>query len=112
MTVTPVRSRASAPSGVPSATVPLSVQAVENGWSCDVLWLQIAGNLRKRLAAAPSNFAGQLPAADSDLARQLTKDPYVFDFLDLTSMVMTAAALRHRLGWFVLAPRGPWAVYR
>lgn len=49
-----------------------------------MLELQIAGRLRDRLAAAPSNFAGQLPAADSDLAQELTKDPYVFGFLDLS----------------------------
>jgi nuclease YhcG-like protein len=37
--------------------------------------------------AAPSNFADRLPAADSDLARALAKDPYVFDFFGLTGQV-------------------------
>jgi predicted nuclease of restriction endonuclease-like (RecB) superfamily len=61
-----------------------AAKAAENGWSRSVLELQIAGRLRDRFGAAPSNFVGQLPAPDSDLAQQLTKDPYVFDFLDLT----------------------------
>ncbi|MDQ2850847.1 MAG: PDDEXK nuclease domain-containing protein [Actinomycetota bacterium] len=60
-----------------------AAKAIENGWSRDVLRLQIIGRLQDRLGAAPSNFADQLPAADSDLAQQLTKDPYVFEFLDL-----------------------------
>lgn len=60
-----------------------AAKATENGWSRDVLRLQIIGRLQDRLGAAPSNFADQLPATDSDLAQQLTKDPYVFEFLDL-----------------------------
>ena len=36
-----------------------------------------------RLEAAPSNFAATLPAGESDLAQQITKDPYVLDFLAL-----------------------------
>ena len=61
-----------------------AAKAAENGWSRSVLELQIAGRLRDRFGAAPSNFASQLPAPESDLAQQLTKDPYVFDFLNLT----------------------------
>lgn len=60
-----------------------AAKAAEHGWSRDVLRLQITGRLHGRLGAAPSNFADQLPAADSDLARQLTKDPYVFEFLNM-----------------------------
>lgn len=58
--------------------------AAEHGWSRNVLLNQIMNRLRERTGAAPSNFAGRLPAADSELAQQLTKDPYVFDFLSLT----------------------------
>lgn len=61
-----------------------ATEAGNRGWSLSVLEHQIAIGLRARVAAAPSNFAGQLPAPDSGLAQQLTKDPYVFDFLDLT----------------------------
>lgn len=41
--------------------------------------------LHARAGAAPSNFPDRLPAADSELAQQLTRDPYVLDFLDLTA---------------------------
>lgn len=59
--------------------------AVDNGWSRNMLLNQIKGRLSDREGAALSNFAEQLPGADSDLAQQITRDPYVFDFLDLTS---------------------------
>lgn len=64
-----------------------AAKAAENGWSRDVLRLQIVGQLHERIGAAPSNFADNLPAAESDLARQLTKDPYVFEFLNLSEQV-------------------------
>jgi predicted nuclease of restriction endonuclease-like (RecB) superfamily len=49
--------------------------AAEHGWSRNVLLNQITSRLRRRTAAAPSNFEHRLPAADSELAQQLTKDP-------------------------------------
>ncbi len=58
--------------------------AVRDGWSRNVLLNMIMGQLHRRAGAAPSNFPAQLPAADSELAQQLTRDPYVLDFLDLT----------------------------
>lgn len=58
--------------------------AVEHGWSRSGLAHQISNGLRGRSGWAPSNFGERLPAADSDLARELLRDPYVFDFLDLT----------------------------
>jgi len=58
--------------------------AAEHGWSRNVLLNQIMSRLHQRTAAAPSNFGHRLPAADSELAQQLTKDPYVFDFLGLS----------------------------
>jgi predicted nuclease of restriction endonuclease-like (RecB) superfamily len=62
-------------------------QAAEHGWSRNVLMNQIMNHTRQRIGSSPSNFAGQLAPVDSDLAHQLAKDPYVFDFLDLTSEV-------------------------
>ena len=60
-----------------------AAEAAEHGWTLSVLEHQIATGLRSRIAAAPSNFAGQLPDGDdAQLAQQLTRDPYVFDFLD------------------------------
>jgi len=61
-----------------------AAQALEHGWSRAVLEHQIGSRLHERVAAAPSNFPDQLPAADSDLAQQMLRDPYVFDHLQLT----------------------------
>ncbi|MCB9763723.1 MAG: DUF1016 domain-containing protein [Alphaproteobacteria bacterium] len=54
-----------------------------NGWSRNVLVLQIESRLHERQGQAITNFATTLPAPQSDLAQQLTKDPYCFDFLTL-----------------------------
>jgi predicted nuclease of restriction endonuclease-like (RecB) superfamily len=64
-----------------------AARAVEHGWSRNVLMNQIMNRTLERTGAAATNFVGQLAPADSDLALQLAKDPYVFDFLDLTSDV-------------------------
>jgi predicted nuclease of restriction endonuclease-like (RecB) superfamily len=58
------------------------VQAtLEHGWSRDVLVHQIESGLHKRAGAAVTNFERTLPSPQSDLAQQITKDPYTFDFL-------------------------------
>ncbi len=56
-------------------------KATENGWSRAVLTSQIDSRLHERQGGAVTNFARTLPAPDSDLAGQLLKAPYVFDFL-------------------------------
>ena len=56
-------------------------QAVANGWSRNVLALQIETGLHKRQGKALTNFQSTLPAPQSDLARETLKDPYLFDFL-------------------------------
>lgn len=58
--------------------------AVEYGWSRNVMVLQIKTELHKREGKALTNFRQTLPAADSDLAEQVLKDPYNFDFLTVT----------------------------
>ncbi len=55
-----------------------------HGWSRSVLVHQIESGLWQREGRAITNFAQTLPAAQSDLAAQVLKDPYVFDFLSLT----------------------------
>ena len=60
-----------------------AAKAVENGWSRNVLALQIDSGLHKRQGKAVSNFKATLPPEHSDLAQSITKDPYLFDFLDL-----------------------------
>jgi len=56
-------------------------QAIENGWSRNVLGHQIASNLFARQGSALTNFTRTLPAEQSELAQQILKDPYSFDFL-------------------------------
>jgi predicted nuclease of restriction endonuclease-like (RecB) superfamily len=58
-------------------------RAIENGWSRNVLVHQIDTRLHVRLGAAQTNFERTLPAPQSELAQQLLKDPYTFDFLSL-----------------------------
>jgi predicted nuclease of restriction endonuclease-like (RecB) superfamily len=58
-------------------------KAIEYGWSRNILVHQIDTNLRQRLGSAQSNFERTLPAPQSELAQQLLKDPYTFDFLGL-----------------------------
>ena len=79
--------------------------AAEHGWSRNVLLNQIMNRLHTRAGAAASNFPVHLPAADSELAQQLTRDPYVLDFLDLTGPVAERdleQALMSRLQDFLL----------
>lgn len=58
-------------------------KSMENGWSRDILAMQIESNLYQRQGGAVTNFEQTLPKPQSDLARQLIKDPYNFDFLSL-----------------------------
>jgi predicted nuclease of restriction endonuclease-like (RecB) superfamily len=58
-------------------------QTIENGWSRPILLHQIESRLHERLGSAQTNFAHTLPAPQSDLAQNLLKDPYNFDFLTL-----------------------------
>jgi predicted nuclease of restriction endonuclease-like (RecB) superfamily len=58
-------------------------KAFENGWSRDILSLQVKSRLYARQGSAISNFTATLPAPQSDLAKQVFKDPYIFDFLTL-----------------------------
>jgi predicted nuclease of restriction endonuclease-like (RecB) superfamily len=58
-------------------------QAAEYGWSRNVLAHQIDSDLFTRQGKALTNFGRTLPAPQSDLAQELIKDPYSFDFLSL-----------------------------
>ena len=59
--------------------------AQEHGWSRNILVLQIKSELYARQGKAITNFQAALPPPQSDLAQQVLKDPYIFDFLTLTS---------------------------
>lgn len=56
-------------------------KTIENGWSKSVLDLQIQNRLMERTGKSINNFDITLPPEDSDLANQIFKDPYLFDFL-------------------------------
>ncbi|MCI8849480.1 MAG: DUF1016 domain-containing protein [Oscillibacter sp.] len=56
-------------------------KAIENGWSSAVLELQIQSGLMERSGKTVNNFPAALPPMDSDMANQVFKDPYLFDFL-------------------------------
>ena len=58
--------------------------AIEYGWSRNILVMQIESSLYRRQGKATTNFQTTLPQPQSDLAQQLLKDPYNFDFLTLS----------------------------
>ena len=59
-------------------------QTVENGWSRNMLLNFIGTGLYERQGKALTNFKQTLPSEDSDLAQELTKDPYCFGFTGIT----------------------------
>jgi predicted nuclease of restriction endonuclease-like (RecB) superfamily len=63
-------------------------EAITQGWSRNVLAHQIASGLFARQGKALTNFARTLPAERSELAQQIIKDPYSFDFLSLGSEML------------------------
>lgn len=58
-------------------------QTMENGWSRAVLLNFLDTDLYDRHAKAITNFKHTLPAVESDLAQEITRDPYHFDFTGL-----------------------------
>lgn len=58
-------------------------KALENGWSRNVMDLMIKSKSHERQGNSVTNFHLRLPAPQSDMAVQMLKDPYVFDFLTL-----------------------------
>lgn len=60
-------------------------QVIKNGWSRAVLLNFLDTDLYERKGKAISNFSNTLPPIQSDLAKEITKDPYNFSFLSLKS---------------------------
>ena len=58
-------------------------QIIQNNWSRNVLLNFIDSNLYERQGKAVTNFSQKLSVPAGDLAQQITKDPYSFDFLSL-----------------------------
>ena len=63
------------------------IETSKNGWSRDVMILQIKSDLYNRSGKAINNFSNTLPNTQSDLAKNIFKDPYNFDFLALSKKV-------------------------
>ena len=55
--------------------------SIEHGWSRNILEMQIDASAHERHGKAITNFNATLPPAESDMAAQIFKDPYLFDFL-------------------------------
>ena len=58
-----------------------AARTLEHGWSRNILALQIEAQAHRRQGKAQTNFPVTLPPPDSDMAAQVFKDPYLFDFL-------------------------------
>ncbi|WP_253699886.1 PDDEXK nuclease domain-containing protein [Cupriavidus pauculus] len=74
--------------------------ALQHGWSRNVLAMQIDLRLHQRQGQAVNNFADCMPPARSDLARDVFKDPYIFDFVNLANDAReraVEAALTHQV---------------
>ncbi len=67
--------------GSPEERLWYAQKTIEEGWSRNIPNLMIDKNLMERSGQEPNNFSTTLPPADSDMAAQVFKDPYLFDFL-------------------------------
>jgi predicted nuclease of restriction endonuclease-like (RecB) superfamily len=71
-------------------------QSIRNGWSKDVLVMQIETELHKRIGHTTNNFKHTLAPLESDMVNQIFKDPYLFDFLG-TADIRKEAELENML---------------
>lgn len=62
-------------------------KTIENGWSRNILLMNIESESHLSLGAAQTNFVDNLPKPESDLAQSLIKSKYNFDFLGITQKV-------------------------
>lgn len=58
---------------------------MENGWSRNILDMQIESNYHKRIGNSTNNFTNSITNMDSYLVNNTLKDPYIFDFISLNS---------------------------
>lgn len=56
---------------------------LKNGWSRNVLSMQIENGYHTRIGNSNNNFSNLLPPIDSDMVNNTVKDPYIFDFITL-----------------------------
>ena len=80
-------------------------QTIENGWSRDMLLNFLETDLYERSGKALSNFQYTLPTEESDLAQEITRDPYNFAFTGITGKYNERKlkdALLHNITQFLL----------
>ena len=58
-------------------------ETIDNNWSRAVLLNFIDTDLYERKGKATNNFDKSLPDINSDLAKEMTRDPYCFDFISI-----------------------------
>ena len=61
-------------------------ETARQGWSRDVMLLQIESDYHKMVDSLPNNFDATLPPVHSDLARDAFKDPYNLGFVDMAKV--------------------------
>ncbi len=66
-------------------------EVIENAWDRDTLEIQIENDLYRKVGRAVTNFDRTLPEKQSELASQVLKDPYNFDFLGLENDALEKA---------------------
>jgi predicted nuclease of restriction endonuclease-like (RecB) superfamily len=71
-------------------------KVIEYGWGKDMLSIRIETRLHEREGKAINNFPVALPPIDSDMAEQIFKDPYIFDFLG-TAVLRRESELERKL---------------
>lgn len=85
-------------------------QVIEHGWTRDALVANIKSSLHERQGAAVTNFDRTLSPVHSDLARQILKDPFYFDFVTLEESFhereLETSLLRHIQKFLVELGRG------
>lgn len=59
-------------------------KTIENGWSRAILINMISGKQFESQGKTINNFSKTLPDYDSELVRETFKDPYIFDFINIT----------------------------
>lgn len=80
-------------------------KTIEGNWSRSFLNDEIARKLYNRQGTAITNFEESLPALQGQLAKEILKDPYHFDFLNLTEQYTEKQledALTHNITRFLL----------
>lgn len=61
-------------------------EVAKNGWTRDVMVSQIEANYHLRIAKGINNFAQTMTLEQSEMARLTFKDPYLFDFINITEL--------------------------